>query len=301
MSLTTISGNINNKDKSFLQRITDNFTLRNSVLILALLFLSLFTLFPIAWMVLTSFRTDISIDTRPFDIHLTDFTFDQYVKLLTDSYFPFPKWMLNSIMVSLGSAVVAIILGGIAAYSLGRLRYKGASVIALTIFSTYLLPPVLLFIPLRVLATKLGLPNNSMFTLMLTYLTFLVPFIAWTLSSYFQGLPSELMDAARIDGASRWQAMIMIDMPLVLPGVISVFFFAFTLSWGEYMYALTFMSQKAAYTVPLGMVNEAQVGDLYFWGKLMAGAVLGSVPVVIVYSFLMDYYLSGMTAGAVKG
>jgi multiple sugar transport system permease protein len=289
------------KDLTFMQRVAEIFSTRNIVLTIALFILSLFTLFPIAWMVLTSFRTDQSIDLHPFEIHLEDFTLDQYILLLTDSYFPFPKWLLNSIVISLASAVVAIILGGIAAYSLGRLKYKGGSAIALGIFATYLLPPVLLFIPLRILAAKINLPTNSNFTLMLTYLTFLVPFIAWTLSSYFQGLPGELMDAARIDGCSRWKAMILIDMPLVLPGVISVFFFAFTLSWGEYMYALTFMSQKAAYTVPLGMVNEAQIGDLYFWGKLMAGAVLGSVPVVIVYSFLMDYYLAGMTAGAVKG
>ena len=289
------------QNKILFQKIGDLFSTRNIVLSIALFILSLFTLFPIAWMVLTSFRTDQSIDLHPFEIHLEDITIQQYISLLSDPYFPFPKWMLNSIVVSLASAVVAIILGGIAAYSLGRLRYKGGSAIALGIFATYLLPPVLLFIPLRILAAKVNLPTNSTFTLMLTYLTFLVPFIAWTLSSYFQGLPGELMDAARIDGCSRLKAMILIDMPLVLPGVISVFFFAFTLSWGEYLYALTFMSQKAAYTVPLGMVNEAQIGDLYFWGKLMAGAVLGSVPVVIVYSFLMDYYLAGMTAGAVKG
>lgn len=289
------------QEKTPLQKIMGVFTMRNFILTIALLFLGTFTLFPIIWMIITSFRTDQSIDLHPFEIHLEDLTLDQYAKLLTDSYFPFPQWLWNSILVSLGSAIVAIILGGIAAYSLGRLKYKGGSFIALGIFSTYLLPPVLLFIPLRVLAARIGLPSNSLFTLMLTYLTFLVPFIAWTLSSYFQGIPSELLDAARIDGCSRFQAMIKIDMPLVLPGVISVFFFAFTLSWGEYLYALTFLGQKAAYTVPLGMVNEAQVGDLYFWGKLMAGAVLGSVPVVIVYSFLMDYYLSGMTAGAVKG
>jgi multiple sugar transport system permease protein len=285
----------------FLRRVAGAFTVRNLVLGASLFLLTVFTLFPIAWMVVTSFRTEESITYHPFEINLEDLTLDQYVKLLTDPYFPFPKWMLNSIVVSLGASVLAIALGGIAAYSLGRLRYRGGSTIALTIFATYLLPPVLLFIPLRVLAVRLGLPSNSLFTLALIYLTFLVPFIAWVLSSYFEGLPKELMEAARIDGASRLQAMIKIDMPLVLPGVISVFFFAFTLSWGEYMYALTFLSQKAAYTVPLGMVNEAQVGDLYFWGKLMAGAVLGSVPVVIVYSFLMDYYLAGMTAGAVKG
>ncbi len=288
-------------NKPLLRKIGEIFSARNIVLTVALLILATFTLFPIAWMVITSFRHDLAIDINPFDIRLSDLTLDQYKKLLTDPYFPFPKWMLNSAVVSLVSSIAAIIIGGIAAYSLGRLRYKGAAAIALGIFSTYLLPPVLLFIPLRVLAARLGLPSNSLITLSLTYLTFLVPFIAWTLSSYFQGIPSELIDAARIDGCSRLQAMIRIDFPLVLPGVISVFFFAFTLSWGEYMYALTFMGQKAAYTVPLGMVNESHVGDLYFWGNLMAGAVLGSVPVVIVYSFLMDYYLSGMTAGAVKG
>ena len=274
---------------------------RNVILAAALAFFTFFTLFPVSWMVVTSFRSDQAIDTDPFAIRLEDLSLDQYARLFTDPYFPFPKWVLNSLVVSVASSAVAILVGGIAAYSLGRLRYKGGAVIGLTIFSTYLLPPVLLFIPLRVLAARLGLPSNSVWTLTLTYLTFLVPFISWTLSSYFRGVPIELVEAARIDGASRLRAMVVIDMPLVLPGAISMFFFAFTLSWGEYMYALTFMSQKMAYTVPLGMVNEAQVGDLYFWGKLMAGAVLGSVPVVVIYSFIMDYYLAGMTAGAVKG
>ena len=274
---------------------------RNVILAAALAFFTFFTLFPVSWMVVTSFRSDQAIDTDPFAIRLEDLSLDQYARLFTDPYFPFPKWVLNSLIVSVASSAIAILVGGIAAYSLGRLRYKGGAVIGLTIFSTYLLPPVLLFIPLRVLAARLGLPSNSVWTLTLTYLTFLVPFISWTLSSYFRGVPIELVEAARIDGASRLRAMVVIDMPLVLPGAISMFFFAFTLSWGEYMYALTFMSQKIAYTVPLGMVNEAQVGDLYFWGKLMAGAVLGSVPVVVIYSFIMDYYLAGMTAGAVKG
>jgi multiple sugar transport system permease protein len=285
----------------FIRQAIAFITVRNIILGAALLFFTFFTLFPVAWMVLTSFRSDQAIDTDPFTVRFEDLSLDQYARLFTDPYFPFPKWMLNSVIVSAASSAVAILVGGIAAYSLGRLRYKGGIAIGLAIFSTYLLPPVLLFIPLRVLASRLGLPSNSVWTLTLTYLTFLVPFIAWTLSSYFRGLPIELLEAARIDGASRLWAMVVIDMPLVLPGAISMFFFAFTLSWGEYMYALTFMSQKMAYTVPLGMVNEAQVGDLYYWGKLMAGAVLGSVPVVIIYSFLMDYYLAGMTAGAVKG
>jgi multiple sugar transport system permease protein len=285
----------------FAKRALGLISVRNTILAAALAFFTFFTLFPVSWMVVTSFRSDQAIDTDPFAIRLEDLSLDQYARLFTDPYFPFPKWVLNSLIVSVASSAVAILVGGIAAYSLGRLRYKGGAVIGLAIFSTYLLPPVLLFIPLRVLAARLGLPSNSVWTLTLTYLTFLVPFISWTLSSYFRGVPIELVEAARIDGASRLRAMMVIDMPLILPGAISMFFFAFTLSWGEYMYALTFMSQKVAYTVPLGMVNEAHVGDLYFWGKLMAGAVLGSVPVVVIYSFIMDYYLAGMTAGAVKG
>jgi len=285
----------------FRRRVGAYINVRNLVLGASLLFFLFFTLFPVLWMVLTSFREDAAIDRDPFDIRLEDLSLQQYARLFTDPYFPFPRWMLNSAIVSAVSSVIAIVVGGIAAYSLGRLRYKGGTFIGLTIFATYLLPPVLLFIPLRVLAARLGLPSNSLWVLVLIYLSFMVPFIAWTLSSYFQGIPTELVEAARIDGASRLRAMVAIDVPLVLPGVISMFFFAFTLAWGEYMYALIFMSQKLMYTVPLGMVNEAQVGDLYYWGKLMAGAVLGSVPVVIIYSFLMDFYLSGMTAGAVKG
>jgi multiple sugar transport system permease protein len=300
----TAIGRVDQRSSQFgglLRRVFTVLGMRNLVLGASLLFFTFFTLFPVGWMVLTSFRSDQAIDLHPFEINRQDLSLDQYIRLLTDPYFPFPRWVGNSLIVSAVSSLIAILVGGIAAYSLGRLRYRGGAAIGLAIFSTYLLPPVLLFIPLRVLAARLGLPSNSLFTLVLTYLTFLVPFIAWTLSSYFQGLPTELLEAARIDGASRLRAMVVIDIPLILPGAISMFFFAFTLAWGEYMYALTFMSQKLAYTVPLGMVNEAHVGDLYYWGKLMAGAVLGSVPVVIIYSFLMDYYLAGMTAGAVKG
>jgi multiple sugar transport system permease protein len=173
-------------------------------------------------------------------------------------------------------------------------------VAALVVFSTYLVPPVLLFIPLSYVVNLLGLAN-SLWALIVTYLTFLVPFIAWMLSGYFKNIPSELSDAARIDGASRLRAMMLIDLPLILPGVVSVFFFAFTLSWSEYLYALTFLRTESKFTVALGVVSTLQVGDVFMWGPMMGGALLGSIPVVIIYSFLMDYYLAGLTAGAVKG
>lgn len=271
-----------------------------AVLALGIAFFSVFTLFPFAWMLFTSIRSDIiSIPKAPFHITVDELTISHYRRLLVQT--KFLRWMGNSLFVSLMSSVVAIIIGLLAAYSLGRLRYKGGGMVALVIFATYLLPPALLFIPLSVVVRSVGLECNSLWTLIIVYLTFLVPFIAWMLSSYFKGIPRDLLDAARIDGASRLQAMVLVDVPLVLPGVVSVFFFTFTLSWNEYLYAFTFISRASKLPVAVGVVNALQVGDIYYWGELMAGALIGSVPVVIIYSFLMDYYLAGMTAGAIKG
>lgn len=273
---------------------------RTVVLTLGIAFFLVFTLFPFVWMLMTSIRSDIiSIPQAPFHITLEELTSSHYRRLLLET--KFLRWMGNSLFVSSMSSVIAIIIGLLAAYSLGRLRYRGGGVVALVIFATYLLPPALLFIPLSVVVRRVGLQCNSLWTLVVVYLTFLVPFIAWMLSSYFKGIPRDLLDAARIDGASRLQAMVLVDIPLVLPGVVSVFFFTFTLSWNEYLYAFTFISRASKLPVAVGVVNALQVGDIYYWGELMAGALIGSIPVVIIYSFLMDYYLAGMTAGAIKG
>ncbi len=282
------------------QRLRRINVVRMSVLTFAIVAFSIFTLFPFAWMVMTSIRSDmLSVSDAPFHITFDELTIDHYRNLLTET--KFLLWMRNSILISIGSSVIAIVLGLVAAYSLGRLRYKGGGVAALVIFGTYLLPPALLFIPLSVVVRSVGLKGNSLWTLIVVYLTFLVPFIAWMLSSYFKGIPRDLLDAARIDGASRLRAMVSVDIPLVLPGVVSVFFFTFTLSWNEYLYAFTFINQASKLPIAVGVVNALQVGDVYYWGELMAGALIGSIPVVIIYSFLMDYYLAGMTAGAIKG
>jgi ABC-type glycerol-3-phosphate transport system permease component len=143
--------------------------------------------------------------------------------------------------------------------------------------------------------------SNTLWALILTYPTFLVPFCTWLLTGYFQSIPRELEESALIDGASRIQAMLRIVIPLALPGILSAFIFAFTLSWNEYIYALVFLTSSANRTIPVGVVNELIRGDVYFWGTLMAGALLGSVPVALVYSFFVDNYVSGLTAGAVKG
>lgn len=290
-------------EESFVERL-QSFWWRQDVtkkilIVIAVIVFGLFALFPFFWMLLTSIRSGnelYTVNQNPFAVQ--QLTMEHYQALLTQT--KFLTWMMNSFIIAGVSSLFALIVGVLAAYSLGRLRYKGGAVVALVVFATYLIPPVLLFIPLNLMVVRMGL-SNSLWSLIIVYLTFLVPFIAWMLSSYFKSIPEDLADAARIDGASRLQAMWMIDIPLVLPGVVSVFFFAFTLSWQEYLYAFTFIRSSSKLPVAVGVVNALQVGDVFFWGQLMAAAILGSIPVVIIYSFLMDFYLSGLTAGGVKG
>ncbi len=290
-------------EESFSERLQSfwwrkNITKKILITIAVILF-GVFALFPFFWMLLTSVRGGnelYTVNDTPFKVQ--EITLEHYTGLLTET--KFLTWMVNSFIIAIVSSLIALVIGVLAAYSLGRLRYKGGAVVALVVFATYLIPPVLLFIPLNVMVTSLKLAN-TLWSLIIVYLTFLVPFIAWMLSSYFQSIPVDLADAARIDGASRLQAMRMIDLPLVLPGVVSVFFFAFTLSWQEYLYAFTFIRSSSKLPVAVGVVNALQVGDVFFWGQLMAAALLGSIPVVIIYSFLMDFYLAGLTAGGVKG
>jgi multiple sugar transport system permease protein len=170
----------------------------------------------------------------------------------------------------------------------------------LTIFVTYLIPQTLLFIPLTRVIDQFGM-LNSLWAMILTYPTLLIPFCTWMLLGYFRTIPVELEESALIDGAGRLRALVSIVLPLALPGVLSAGIFAFTLSWNEYMYALVFSSSTAIKTIPVGLTSELITGDVFFWGSLMAGALLGSVPVAIFYSFFVEHYVAGLTAGAVKG
>jgi multiple sugar transport system permease protein len=185
-----------------------------------------------------------------------------------------------------------------AAYAIERLRFRGSKQVGLAIFFAYLVPPSILFIPLATMVFRYGL-FDSPFALILTYPTFLIPFCTWLLMGYFRSIPYEIEECALVDGASNWQILTKIIQPLAVPGLISAGIFAFTLSWNEYIYALTFISTTAHKTVAVGVVTDIIEGDVYHWGELMAGAVLGTVPVAIVYSLFVEYYVSGMT-GAVK-
>jgi multiple sugar transport system permease protein len=186
----------------------------------------------------------------------------------------------------------------LAAYAIERLRFRGARYFGMAIFLAYLVPPSILFIPLATMVYTLGLFDTRL-ALILTYPTFLIPFCTWLLMGYFKSIPLELEECALIDGASRWQILWRIVLPLAVPGLISAGIFAFTLSWNEFIYALTFVSSSEVKTVPVGVVTELVEGDVYHWGSLMAGALFGALPVALLYSFFVEYYVSGLT-GAVK-
>ena len=254
-------------------------------------------LFPFYWMATTTFKPDAELLSRegnPFWVSHP--TFAHIEKLLFHT--SYPEWMWNTVVVSVVSTFASLVASVLAAYAIERLRYRGSKQVGLSIFLAYLVPPSILFIPLAAIVTQLGL-FDTRWALILTYPTFLIPFCTWLLMGYFRSIPYELEECALIDGATRWQVLTRIVLPLAVPGLISAGIFAFTLSWNEFIYALTFISSSEVKTVPVGVVTELVEGDVYHWGSLMAGALLGSLPVALLYSFFVEYYVSGMT-GAVK-
>ncbi|MBN9138961.1 MAG: carbohydrate ABC transporter permease, partial [Phyllobacterium sp.] len=210
----------------------------------------------------------------------------------------YPGWLWNTLVVSVCATVLSLAASVFAAYAIERIRFKGSRSVGLLIFLAYLVPPSILFIPLAVIVFKFGIYDSKL-ALIFTYPTFLIPFCTWLLMGYFRSIPFELEESALVDGASRWQILVRVILPLAVPGLISAGIFAFTLSWNEFIYALTFIQSSENKTVPVGVLTELVRGDVFEWGSLMAGALFGSLPVVILYSFFVDYYVSSMT-GAVK-
>jgi multiple sugar transport system permease protein len=254
-------------------------------------------LFPFYWMAITSFKPNeelLSREGNPFWVIKP--TLAHFHKLLFET--SYPEWLWNTVIVSVVATFFSLAASVMAAYAIERLRFSGAKQVGLSIFLAYLVPPSILFIPLAAIVFNLGL-YDSRWALILTYPTFLIPFCTWLLMGYFRSIPYELEECALIDGATRWQILVKIVLPLAVPGLISAGIFAFTLSWNEFIYALTFVSSSESKTVPVGVVTELVEGDVYHWGSLMAGALLGSLPVAFVYSFFVEYYVSGLT-GSVK-
>jgi len=254
-------------------------------------------LFPFYWMVITSFKPNNELLSRtgnPFWV--IEPTLMHFKKLLFDT--AYPDWLWNTVIVSVVATLVSLAASVLAAYAIERLRFQGARQVGLSIFLAYLVPPSILFIPLAAIVFKLGL-FDTRWALILTYPTFLIPFSTWLLMGYFRSIPYELEECALIDGATRFEILWKIVLPLSVPGLISAGIFAFTLSWNEFIYALTFISSSENKTVPVGVVTELVEGDVYHWGPLMAGALFGSLPVAFIYSFFVEHYVSGLT-GSVK-
>ena len=260
----------------------------------------LFAVFPFYYMVITSLKNDAelyNLKSVPFLIQTGVIT-DHYRYLLSKT--EFLTWMKNSLIISVMATSISLVIAILAGYSLARLRFRGVGGFGTAVFITYLVPTTLLFIPLSQVVTWLGI-SDTIWALIVTYPTFLVPFSTWLLMGYFRTIPREVEECALVDGATRMQTLLKIVLPMAIPGIVSATLFGFTLTWNEFTYALTFVSQSAATTAVVGVTADLSRGDIYYWGSLMAGAVLASVPVVVCYVLFLDYYVSGLTAGAVKG
>ena len=259
-----------------------------------------FALFPFYFMLITSLKSNAelyNLKSIPFLVQ-TGVIADHYQYLFQRT--EFLTWMKNSLIISVVATSASLAIAILAGYSLARLRYRGVASFGTAVFVTYLVPPTLLFLPLSQVVVWLGI-SDTIWALIVTYPTFLVPFSTWLLMGYFRTVPREVEECALVDGASRMQTLIRIVLPMAVPGIVCAALFSFTLCWNEFIYALTFVSQSANKTAVVGVTADLIRGDIYYWGSLMAGAVLASVPIVAVYVFFLDYYVSGLTAGAVKG
>lgn len=258
-----------------------------------------FALFPFYWMALSSFKANAELyNLRANRLWITHPTLEQFQDLFKRT--AVLRWLWNSFFVSFLTSMISMGFGIMAGYALARLRFPGAQAFGLATFITYLVPTTLIFIPLASVVQYLGL-SNTIWSLVVTYPTFLIPFCTWMLIAYFKSIPKDMEECAMIDGCGRIGAMIRIVLPMAIPGVIFSAMFSFTLSWNEFVYALTFISSTTQKTMSVAVPTELIRGDAYFWGELMAASLLGSFPVAVLYSFFMEYFVSGLTAGALKG
>ena len=270
---------------------------QSAVAYLFLGLLLLFVLFPFYWMTVTSFKTEDQMRSLVSMFWPSPFVVENYTQLLTKT--DFAIWYRNSAFVAVSSTLVATAIGTIGAYALARLRFLGRAFLSSATLITYLVPPSILFIPLYAQIRTMGLAD-SLAGLIAAYPSFTVPFVTWLLMGYFGSIPEELEEAAMIDGATRFGAFRRIILPLAAPGVLAASLFAVTQAWNEFLYAQVFISDVKQRTLPVGL-STFITGDVYGWGYLMAGAVLTTLPVILVYTYLQRYMVEGLTAGSVKG
>jgi multiple sugar transport system permease protein len=264
---------------------------------LVLFFFLVWSLFPFYWMLITSVKPDAEM----YRVNVTFFpktiTLKHFQKIFFDS--PFPVQFRNSVIISVTVTLASMIFGSLAAYSITRLQFRGREIFARSLIFGYLIPSTVLFIPIFALMNAFRL-TNTVFSLMLAYLTFTIPFCTWLLISYFRTIPQELDEAALVDGATRLQALIHIILPLTAPALVVVALFSFTLSWNEFLYALVLTSNQYARTATVG-INSMMAEDVFFWGQMMAASAIAAAPPVLMYFFLQKWVVGGLTLGSVKG
>ncbi len=265
----------------------------------ALTLFVVFFLTPPVYTVLTSLKTSREIGGEagsPWVVHHP--TLSNYLELIGDP--AFRGFFLNSLKVTVSVVVLSMAISLFAAFSLARMRFWGSRALATGVFLTYLVPASLLFIPLFRIVGWLGLTNNT-WCLVLLFPTLAVPFCTWVMIGYFGSIPRELDEAALIDGATWLQMLFRVFVPVAMPGIIAATIFAFTVSWGEFLYPLAYLYSSNQLVLTAGIVSELVRGDVFQWGKIMAASVMAAAPPVVIYAFLMDYYIAGLTAGATKG
>jgi multiple sugar transport system permease protein len=258
-----------------------------------------FAAFPFYWMLITAFKTTRDLMNRqnnPFVFNETP-TLEHIRILFQDTLFG--RWLFNTGLVGLLVVGITLLLALPAGYALARLTGRGGERLGIAIFLTYLVPPTLLFIPLSRVVVTLGL-QDSLWSLVVVYPSFTVPFSTWLLMGFFKAIPRDLEEAAMIDGLSRFGAFVRVVVPISVAGILTVVIFTFTLVTQEFVYAVTFISPAKQYTVSVGVPTFLVHGDVYFWGSLMAGCFIASVPVAIVYNFFVDRFIAGFTVGAIK-
>ncbi len=258
-----------------------------------------FFLVPPFYMLVTSFKTSAEVSSQagsPWVVHHP--TLANYAELIQSPNFQGFFW--NSLKVTFCVVVLSMVISTLAAFSLARMRFWGSSALATGIFLTYLVPESLLFIPLFKIVGAVGLINNA-WAMVPLYLTLSVPFCTWIMIGYFASIPRELDEAALIDGAGWGQMLVRVFIPVALPGIIAATIFAFTVGWGTFLYPMAYLYSSDQMVLTVGIVSDLIRADVFQWGKIMAGSLMAAAPPVIVYAFLMDYYIAGLTAGATKG
>ncbi|HXH37782.1 MAG TPA: carbohydrate ABC transporter permease [Thermoanaerobaculia bacterium] len=269
------------------------------VMWLVRIFFAVVLAFPFYWMLITTFKrnTDLNnLKNNPFLFNESP-TLDHLKLLFRETLFP--RWVLNTMGAGLLVVIITLLLAVPAAYALARLTGEWGAQLGIGVFLTYLIPPTLLFIPLSKVVSFLGL-QDSLWSIIIVYPTFTIPFSTWLLMGFFKSIPRDLEDAAMVDGLTQWGAFVKLMIPMSTSGILTVVIFAFTLVTQEFVYALTFISSAAHQTVGVGVPTFLIRGDVYYWGSLMAACLITSLPIGFLYNLFLDRFIEGFTVGAVK-